>query len=189
MEFYLPLKTYKNDYNKLRRAYIIIIANLIKEHLLDQNINNYTDTIIDIEKSCYDHSIEIADYELLLPDFDNKQFEQLYRTKISRITKNLDINSEVADDYLINLVIDRKIDIKNISKMTPEELSPAKNAKLLEELNTRREQKVQLKVSSDYMCPKCRKKQCLVRSVQTRALDEGSSFFATCAFCSHVWRL
>ncbi len=188
-EFYLPIEFYtNNDYDKLRCAYILLIASLIKPHLIDEDINDYKSDIINIEKSCYLHTIEIAEYELILPEFSNKQFEQLYRTNITRITKNLDINSEVGDDYLINLIINRSINIDQISKMTPEALCPSKNIKLLEELNNRREQKVYVKVSSDYTCPRCYRKEATTRSIQTRSLDEGETLFATCNFCSHRWK-
>jgi DNA-directed RNA polymerase subunit M/transcription elongation factor TFIIS len=186
--FVLPIELYQsNEYNQLRRAYILLIASLIEEHLIDQDINNYLESIIGIEKSCYNHSVEIADYEMLIPDFDNAHFDQLYRTRITRITKNLDINSEVADDHLIGLIINRNIDIDNISKMKPEELSPSRNEQLLEALSARRNQKMSVKVSTLYKCRQCGKKEATVRSVQMRALDEGDTLVLTCNFCGYKW--
>ncbi len=187
VQFVLPLNVYSDpEYNQLRRAYLLLIASLIESHLIDQDINSYLDTIIGIEKSCYEHAIEIADYELMLPDFANRQFEQLYRTRITRITKNLDINSEVGDDYLISAIIEGQVDVSGISKWMPEDLSPAQNAHLLEQLNTRRTQKVTLKVSTDYKC-KCGKSETTLRSVQMRSLDEGETLVITFIFCGHNW--
>lgn len=188
--FVLPITTYTDpEYNQLRRAYLLLIASLIEPHLIDQDINNYLETIMSIERSCYLHAIEIADYELLLPDFTNVQFEQLYRTRITRITKNLDIHSEVGDDYLVSAIIDGAIDIPLISKLSPEELSPSKNAKLIEELTARRTQKISVKVSTMYKCPQrgCGKNETTVRSAQMRSLDEGETLIITCIFCSHKW--
>lgn len=188
--FVLPLSVYTDaEYNQLRRAYLLLIAALIEPHLIDQDINNYCDTIIGIERACYLHAVEIADYELLLPDFAISQFEQLYRTRITRITKNLDIQSEVGDDYLVTAIIDGKIDIPSISKLLPEELSPSKNSKLIEELTARRTQKISIKVSTMYRCPQkgCGKNETTVRSAQMRSLDEGETLIITCIFCSHKW--
>lgn len=188
--FVLPLIVYTDsNYNQLRRAYLLLIASLIEPHLIDKDINEYLDVIMNIELSCYLHAIEIADYELLLPDFSNNQFEQLYRTRITRITKNLDIQSEVGDDYLITAIIDGKIDVANISKLSPEELSPSKNEKLIEELTARRTQKISVKVSTMYKCPQrgCGKNETTVRSAQMRSLDEGETLIITCIFCSHKW--
>lgn len=188
MKFVLPVELYKNDeYNQLRRAYLLLIASLIEDHLIDKDVNEYYDAIIGIEMSCYLHAIEIAEYELLIPDFNCAQFEQLYRTRVTRITKNLDINSEVGDDYLVNKIIDRDIDISTISKLTPEELSPAKNTRLLEELNARRTQKMSVKVSTLYRCRQCGKNETTVRSVQMRSLDEGETLVISCIFCSYKW--
>lgn len=187
-KFVLPIELYQsNDYNKLRRAYLLLIASLIEKHLIEEDINNYLDTIIRIEKSCYDHSVEIADYEMLIPDFDNPHFEQLYRTRITRITKNLDIQSEVGDDYLVGLILNKVIDVDNISKMKPEELSPSRNEQLLEQLTARRNQKMSVKVSTLYRCKQCGKKEATVRSVQMRALDESETLVLTCIFCGYKW--
>lgn len=187
-KFIIPLDLYESDeYNQLRRAYILLIASLIEEHLIGGDINNYSESIIGIEKSCYDHAVEIAEYEMLLPSMSNIQFEHLYRTRITRITKNLDINSEVGDDHLINLIIDKSIDIDEISKMGAEELSPMRNEQLIEKLTTRRNQKMSLNVSSLYFCKKCKKNETTVRSVQMRSLDEAESIVITCAFCSYMW--
>jgi DNA-directed RNA polymerase subunit M/transcription elongation factor TFIIS len=188
--FVLPLSVYTDtEYNQLRRAYLLLIAALIEPHLIDQDINDYRDTIITIEQSCYLQAVEIADYELLLPDFSIIQFEQLYRTRITRITKNLDIQSEVGDDYLVTAIIDGKIDIPSISKLLPEELSPSKNRKMIEELTARRTQKISIKVSTMYRCPQkgCGKNETTVRSAQMRSLDEGETLIITCIFCSHKW--
>ncbi len=184
----LPIELYESDeYNQLRRAYVLLIASLVDEHLIDQDINEYSESIIGVEKSCYDHAVEIAEYEMLLPSMLNIQFEHLYRTRITRITKNLDINSEVGDDHLINLIINRSIDIANISKMTPEELSPSRNKQLVEQLTTRRNQKTSIKASSLYWCKKCKKNETTVRSVQMRSLDEGETLVITCIFCGYNW--
>lgn len=189
-KFVLPVSVYADsEYNRLRRAYLLLIANLIEDHLIDQNINSYCDTIIGIEQSCYRHAVEIADYELLLPDFSIPQFEQLYRTRITRITKNLDIHSEVGDDYLVSAILNGSVDIPTISKLSPEELSPSRNIKLIEELTARRTQKISVKVSTMYRCPQkgCGKNETTVRSAQMRSLDEGETLIITCIFCSHKW--
>lgn len=86
----IPIELYNNtEYNQLRIGYLILFSSLINDHLIDEDINDYVDIIIAIERSCYLHSIEIAEYELLPPEFTNIQFEQLYRTRIVRIAKNL----------------------------------------------------------------------------------------------------
>ncbi len=186
--FVLPLETYEDDkYNRLRRAYLLLIASLIEAHLIDEDINNYVNMIMAIEQSCYDDAVKTAEYELMIPDFAIEKFEYLYRTKIVRITKNLDINSEVGDDYLITALLDGHIDPLTISSLTPEELSPSRNAKILETIDARRSQKATQKVSTLYRCRQCGKRECTVRSVQMRSLDEGETLIIQCVFCSYKW--
>ena len=107
MPIVLPVSTYQDEsYNDLRRGYLILIASLLKTYLIEGEINDHIDMVIAIEKSCYDHSVEIAEYELLNVDFGNYAFEHLYRTRIMRITKNLDWESEVGDEYLATGLLD-----------------------------------------------------------------------------------
>lgn len=187
-KFVLPLSVYEDkEYTQLRRAYLLLIAWLIEEHLIDQDINEYAVEIIQVEQSCYLHAVEIAEYEMLIPTLTNFQFEHLYRTRITRITKNLDINSEVGDDYLINLIINRSIDLDTISKMKAEELSPSRNKQLLDKLTARRNQAISVKVSRLYWCRQCKKNETTVRSSQMRSLDEAETLTITCAFCGYKW--
>ncbi len=191
-QFVLPINVYtSSDYNKLRRGYLILIATIIDTYLTKQgqtqDINSYLDTIIRIEKSCYEHAVEIAEYELLIPDMSNSSFEHLYRTRITRITKNLDIDSEVGDSHLMTLVLSKSIDIDQISKMKPEELSPSRNEQVLEKLTARRNQKMSVKVSTLYRCRQCKKNETTVRSVQMRSLDESETLVINCVFCGYKW--
>lgn len=188
MSFVLPVSLYEDAaYNNLRRAYILLVASLIEEYLIDTEINDHAEMIIAIEKSCYDHAVEIADHELLTTDFGVHAFEQLYRTRVMRITKNLDINAEVADEHLATCLLAGTIDPTNISKLENKELSPMHNEHLLTTLNTRMNQKVTLKTSSLYRCRQCGKRETTVRMAQMRSTDEGETACITCSWCGYKW--
>lgn len=188
MSFVLPISVYENElYNDLRRGYLLLIASLLEEYLIEGDINDHCNMIIAIEKSCYDHAVEIAEYELLNPDFVISAFEHLYRTRVMRITKNLDINSEVGDEHLATCLLSGVIDPIKISKLDNKELSPLHNMKLINQLNERLNQKITLKTSSLYRCRQCGHKETTIRSVQMRALDEGESLIISCTFCGYKW--
>ena len=188
MSFVLPVQVYQDkSYNDLRRGYLLLIASLLNEYLIDTEINDYLNMIVLIEKSCYEHSVEIAEYELLTPDFDIPAFEQLYRTKVIRITKNLDVNSEVGDEHLATALLNGIIDPSTVSKLNNKDISPLRNDKLIETLNTRLNQKITLKTSTLYRCRQCKKNETTVRSVQMRSLDEGESIVIQCAYCHYKW--
>jgi DNA-directed RNA polymerase subunit M/transcription elongation factor TFIIS len=188
MSFVLPIEVYQDStYNDLRRGYILLVASLIEEYLIDTEINDHSAMIIAVEKSCFDHSIEIAEHELLTPDFDTPTFEQLYRTRVMRITKNLDINSEVGDEHLAMCLLGGIINPMRVSWLDNQEISPANNAKLVEKLSERLNQKVTLKTSSLYRCPKCGKRETTIRNAQMRSLDEGESAIIQCQYCHYKW--
>ncbi len=188
MSFVLPISVYEDrSYNDLRRGYLLLIASLLEEYLIEGDINDHCGMIVSIEKSCYDHAVEIADYELLAPDFGVMAFEHLYRTRIMRITKNIDINSEVGDEHLATCLFEGSIDPVGISKLDNKDLSPHHNMKLLEELNIRLNQKVTLKTSTLYRCRQCGRKETTVRSAQMRSLDEGETIIISCVFCGYKW--
>lgn len=190
MSFVLPISVYEDEsYNDLRRGYLLLIASLIEEYLTDGEINDHTNMILSIEKSCYDHSVEIAEYELLTPDFILPAFEHLYRTRIMRITKNLDVNSEVGDEHLATGLLGGLVDPTTISKLDNKDLSPLHNEKLLEELSTRLNQTITLKTSTLYRCRQCGRNETTVRSAQMRSLDESETLVVTCTFCSYKWFL
>lgn len=188
MPIVLPLSVYWNtEYNDLRRGYILLIASLLNQYLIDGDINDHTDMIILIEKSCYDNAVEIAEYELLTPDFSIHAFEHLYRTRMMRITKNLDHESEVGDEYLATGLLSGTIDACTVSKLDNKELSPQSNEKFFDELNQRLNQKVSVKTSTLYRCRQCGKKETTIRSVQMRSLDEGESLVICCQYCGYKW--
>lgn len=188
MSFVLPLSVYEDaSYNDLRRGYLLLIAALIEEYLIEGEINDHTDMIIAIEKSCFDHAVEVADYELLIPDFADPIFDNLYRTKVVRITRNLDVNSEVGDEHLASCLLSGLIDPSRVSKLGNEDLSPMRNEKIIGMLHDRMNQKATVKTSSLYKCRQCGKKETTVRSAQMRSLDEPETLVLTCVFCHHKW--
>ena len=190
LKFVIPNKLYNDEtYNSLRFGYLLLIADIIQKYLIDSNsILDYTDDIITIEKSCYLHSLEDADKNIIIPSFENESFEHLYRSKIMRITKNMDEESEVNDCHLLDCIIYyRIIDLPNISWLKREELSPKHNEIFLKHLRERFGKKVTMKKTSLYKCRKCGSKDCTAKSVQLRALDEGQSVSISCTNCSYHW--
>ncbi len=191
LKFRIPVEIYKNSkYNKIRRGYLLLIASLIQQYLFDDdeiNDDQYVNIILGIEQSCYNHALEIAENDIIVPSFTNYVFEDLYRSNIIRITKNMDIDSEVNDDYLINAILDNKIDISRISYLKNEELSPKINNELIEKLHEKLNKKVTIKITNRYKCKKCKGNECKLEEVQLRSLDEGASESITCINCNYHW--
>lgn len=193
MVFTIPIALYEdNSYNSLRRGYLLLIAKLIDNYLISGTSEEYKNDIIEIEKSCYNHALEISKIELIIPNFDNIVFENLYKSKIMKITKNMDPLSEINDDYLITKIINKEINLQKISYMRNEELSPKHNDILLKRLESRKNQKLTYKISSFYRCKKCNVPNTIViKEMQLRSLDEASSISCYChpelKGCGYKW--
>jgi DNA-directed RNA polymerase subunit M/transcription elongation factor TFIIS len=190
LKFTIPIDIYQNKkYNKLRRSIILLIASILeknekfklKHKEIQQNI------IINIELSCYTETINKADELLIYQSWDNEKFNYLYQLFCNKITKNLDIESEVQSNYLINKVLNNDLDITKIAHMTSDELCPDKSKIIKENLNMRNNQQLNFKTSTLYKCRNCGKKEVKIQEYQGRSLDEGSNLSLTCNFCNYNW--
>lgn len=186
--FILPEEVYTDEsYTDLRRGYLLLIASLLAEYLIDSDINDHAPLVLDIERSCFQDAVAIAEQELLQVGFEHRQFEQLYRSRVMRITKNLDSNSEVGDEYLAMALLSGAISAGTVSQLAARDLSPDRNEALFEQLSSRLRQKLSVKTSSLYKCRQCGHRETTVRSIQMRSLDEPSTLIITCQFCGHKW--
>lgn len=191
-KFVIPVSLYKDKkYNKLRRSELILISNIFQHYLTKNNIilplTELTDIIISIELSCYNKTLFDSSEQLILPSWDGEKFEFLYRSNISRITKNLDYESEVNDNYLIDKIIKKELDPNKIGNLSIIELCPNKSKNIIDKLNERSNQKIILKTSTMYKCRNCGKKSVTITEFQARSLDEASSLSLCCTFCSYRW--
>lgn len=190
LKFTIPCDIYNNsEYNKNRRSIILLISEILQKNINFKKLNYdiQSNIIINIELSCYNHTLTKADELLIYQSWDNEKFEYLYYLTCNKITKNLDPESEVNSDYLINLIINNQIDIKNIGSMTSENLCPDKSQNIKENLNKRNNQTIKLKTSTLYTCKNCSRKEVSIREYQGRSLDEGSNLSLTCQFCGYNW--
>jgi len=190
LKFVIPITLYiDNNYNKSRRVILLLIANILEKKRIFKLKNKeiQDNIIISIEKSCYEETIKKADELLIYQSWDNEKYSYLYYLYSNKVTKNLDSESEVQSDYLINLILSESVDITKIASMSSEELCPEKSKNIKESLDKRNNQKINIKTSTLYKCKNCGKKEVTIKSVQIRALDEAASLSITCVFCQYNW--
>ena len=185
-KFTIPVELYSdNKYNSNRRNIILLIAEILQQNN-EFKLLSYSDQcniVILIEKSCYDKTIQKSNEDMIYINWENPKFVYLYQLIISRITKNLDCNSEVNSEYLIDNIINKSINIDNIASMSSEELSPGKVLSIKQTLELRRNQKLNYKTTSLYTCRHCKSKKCTMRTQQMRSLDEGFTIILNCTVC------
>lgn len=190
LNFTIPLDIYENkQYNKNRRAILLLIASILEKNkkfkLKHKKIQ--TDIIINIELSCYKQTLLKADELLIYQSWDNEKFTYLYYLNCNKITKNLDIESEVNSNYLINKILQNDLDINNIASMSSDQLCPDKSQNIKETINLRNNQQIKFKTSTLYQCRNCKKREVKIQEYQGRSLDEGSNLSLTCVFCNFNW--
>lgn len=194
-KFTIPLSIHKDqEYTSLRKGYLLLIASIFEEMLqryqketYPKNTHLLTDCIIHIEQSCFQHTLETCEELMILKNWEDPRFKDVYRCKITRITKNLDADSEVKDPFLFHAIMNRDIDIDRISYLKSDKLSPKRSEFIIRNLKARMEQKLTYKTTKLYKCPKCKKNECTIRMVQLRSLDEGENASLRCIYCHHAW--
>lgn len=190
LKFTIPINLYNDKlYNKNRRAILLLIANILEKnnqfklqhHEIQSNI------IINIELSCFNQTIYKADELLIYQSWDNEKFVYLYYLTCNKITKNLDPESEVQSNYLINKILNNEIDVTQIGSMTSEDLCPDKSQNIKNVINKRYNQEIKVKMSTLYTCRNCKRKEISIKEYQARSLDESSNLSLTCQFCNYHW--
>ncbi len=190
LKFTIPIDLYNDkEYNKYRRSIILLIAKILEQHSKFKEKHNeiQSNIIINLELSCYNETLNKADDLLIYQSWDNEKFYYLYHLFCNKITKNLDIESEVGSDYLINKIINNELDITKIAHLTSDELCPDKSKNIKDTLNMRNNQQLNYKTSTLYRCRNCGKKEVKIQEYQGRSLDEGSNLSLTCNFCNYNW--
>jgi DNA-directed RNA polymerase subunit M/transcription elongation factor TFIIS len=184
LKLVLPVEVYNGEYTQERRQIILLFCNILDsyEKFKEMDYSKQTDIVINIEKSCFKKTIESCTEEAIYIDWSNNKFKYLYSLICSRVSKNLDINSEVLDTFLIDSIISNGIDINKIGNMSSDDMSK-KNEVIKEQLNNRRGQKIKQKTTSLYRCRNCGGRQCTIRTQQMRSLDEGATLILNCVTC------
>jgi DNA-directed RNA polymerase subunit M/transcription elongation factor TFIIS len=193
----IPLELYKDiTYNNIRRSYILILSSLLEKYDDFKILSNEQKQkmIIDIELSCYNYIINKSKDLGYIVEWNNNQFEYLYRITISKITKHIDMDSEVHDKldntnkyYLVKNIMNNNIPIPSIPYLSSYQLCPAKSEKINQQLKTRTQQKITYKTSTLYTCKNCKKREVKIIEYQGRSLDESSNLSLTCVYCGFHW--
>ena len=192
-KFTIPKQLYEDsNYCKERLNIILMIAGIFEKNKDFKNkMKKIQDKIIiGIEESCYNATIKKATEEMIYINWDNYKFSYSYQLCHNKITKNLDIDSEVNSSYLIYTIINDTIsmsDIHNIAEWKSDKLCPEKSDIIKQNLIMRNSQKLNYKTSSLYTCRNCKKRSVTIKEYQGRSLDEGTNLSLTCLFCNFNW--
>lgn len=113
-----------------------------------------------------------------------RRFESISPKKFMTMTG---VRPEVYKNISAKISDMNTVDPLNVGYMSSEELYPGKNDSIHEEIELRRNQKIEHKTSSRYQCGKCKARKTRIEERQTRSLDEAATTFITCINCGNQW--
>jgi DNA-directed RNA polymerase subunit M/transcription elongation factor TFIIS len=122
-----------------------------------------------------------------MKSWTSDEFIFIYRIYTNNITKNLDNQSEVKNNQLLDRLVRNEINPLDIAFLTNVELFPEKSIHIVNKLNERTNQKIKLKTTSMYTCRNCKGKCATMQEIQLRRIDESANTKLTCVFCNNSW--
>ncbi len=147
--------------------------------------------IKDLEIGIFNWTIDFSSKNNIIKNWDNIKFKQTYINKSVSIIANLDINNYLKNDYLLKIVINKKIKPHEIAYMKSEEIFPNKWKNIQKKLKKKEDgSKVNknISITDQFKCGKCKKRQCSYYELQIRSADESATLFITCLNCNTKWR-
>ena len=140
---------------------------------------------INLERGIYNFIIQKATNEQIVKKWSNPYFVQIYTDHARSIYINLGVNS------IRKAILSRAIKAQDFPFMTHQEMIPEKWSSLLEQKRIRDKNKyeVHLEASTDnFLCYKCKSRECTYYQMQTRSADEPMTTFVTCIKCGNRWK-
>ena len=114
--------------------------------------------------------------------------EIIYKNKCDTILYNLNKKNETFNDYLLNSIMNNKIDLENIGYLLPYELNPNEWSEIIEKKKYVEKKLNTIETTDIHKCPKCGERKSVEYQKQTRAADESMTTFVTCIECGYVMK-
>ncbi len=136
-----------------------------------------------LEDNIYNFSLNFCEQNNL-----NENLYEVYYHKLDDIICNLDKNNEIKNDYLLDSIKNKDVDINELVNMSPQELFPNKWKLILDKINYIEYKKKNMATTNIFTCKKCGKKKCSFYQLQTRSADEPMTTFVNCLVCGSSWK-
>ena len=172
---------YSNSSDQIRIKIVIKFNNILNNLKLSKII----------EKSIYNYVIDVSKNKNILRLWSDNIFKQLYMNKCISIYSNLNNDSYIKNNYLLNNILEGKINPNNIAKLSVYDIFPDNWKELMDKKSKVDELKYKLKpeaMTDQFKCRKCFSRSCSYYEVQTRSADEPMTQFITCLDCKNRWK-
>ena len=113
-----------------------------------------------------------------------EQFKKdIITNKINDLTYNLN-----ANNYIIEKIKNKEIDIKDLPYLDPSELNPEYWKKIKERKEHIEHKKNNMATTDLYECKKCKQRKSVTWQLQTRSADEPMTTFVRCVNCGFTFK-
>ena len=144
-----------------------------------------------IEDSIFRFTNEKSIERKVIRKWDNPIFRKIYINKSRSIYSNINPDSYIQNNLLLNKIKKNKISIDNIAYMSYQELFPEHWKKLMDYKYKREKIMYEDKpeaMTDQFKCGRCKSRKCTYYELQTRSADEGMTTFITCLNCGNRWK-
>ncbi len=161
--------------------------------VLSRKIKDFSQKQIeDLEIGIYNWSIQFADKNDIIKNWLNERYKNVYLSKAISVCANLSPDSYVKNHGLLERVKDKQFKPHDIPFMKPDQMFPEKWIDIMN-IKQKKEDSIfedNLKPMTDqFVCGKCKSRECVYREVQIRSCDEPMTLFIKCIQCGHKWRM
>ena len=144
-----------------------------------------------IEKSIYNHTIQIARDKNIYCSWRTNKFKKLYLSKLRAIYSNLKSDSYIHNINFKKKILDGTLNHTKISELSTYDIFPENWKDLFDAKEKRDARKNEFKpeaMTDTFKCRKCSSRKCSYYEVQTRSADEPMTQFINCLDCGNRWR-
>ena len=146
----------------------------------------------DLEIGIYNWCIDYSDSKKIFKSWKNNRFTMLYLEKARSILSNIDKNSYLKNEGLLNRLNDKEFSPHEIAFMKPDILFPERWKDTTEAFFKKFEHAYESRVeamTSEFKCFKCKQRKCVYYELMTKSADEAMSIFIRCLNCSNSWKI
>ena len=144
------------------------------------------------EIGIYNWCIDFAQKNKIVKNWKNARFAHLYKDKARSIVTNLDKESYIGNNRLIERLIEKEFQPQELAFMPPENVYPERwreivDSKMRQDMLILEEKPAAM--TSEFKCGKCKKRECIYQELQVRSADEPMTLFITCLNCGNRWKI
>ena len=164
----------------------------VVEMIKDKASNLSDEQAKDMEIGIYNWTIQYSEKNKIIKNWKNPRFSKLYLEKTRSTLSNIDKESYVQNQRLLDRLFEKEFLPHDVPFMKPENTFPERWKDTIDSYMKKYKnayEKQDVVVSSLFRCGKCKKKECTYYTQQTRSGDEGETVFVKCMNCGNAWKM